>query len=692
MTSRPFTALSVVLIIFVAPRTSPAATIQYQGNADGQQTLPFGVFPVNYPCMRVTLAAPATLAALVVGTNLGEVGTGFKISAAPTASTAVTYPAAFQTRIVWNPPLSLAAGTYTFFNGYNQAGTGRLIKGSVADLHSSEAGACTSLGASFTTSGRSIADWQFKLCDTQDCVLEDDPPTYVALGDSYSSGEGAGLYGTTNQEGLNMCHRSDRAWTGTQPGGNAGALAFPAAELRHSAACSGAVVKDLTGAREFPPNGVGGQAELAQLSDPLLPHANIVTITLGGNDALFSKILTECAWHGILGLHCDDQSFIPADETQSLRDQAQTAIDSLASGRLTTAYQQILQAAPPGAAVYVIGYPRIFGSSAGTCLETFQPSEKSWINEIADELNTAIACAAQQAGLPYVDVRDAFASHHVCAAQPWLHAIIDVSHPNERFHPNLAGQIGYALSVRDGVTNLSQTACPSPRALASGATPPAEQGELHAEADVPGCGVTSETFAPGQSIRLAGAGFAPSTLVALRLLADGGGYSQSLGAATTDSGGRLDTSIRIPANAPMTGEILLKATGVRASGATYSLYSANKIISSASDDVDADGIPSVCDNCMAAANPGQADADGDGRGDSCDFCPGDSENDADGDGLCGNLDPCPADPLNDADGDGVCSPIDRCPGFPNASPEQAMDCRFADGFESGDLSSWSAIH
>ena len=40
-------------------------------------------------------------------------------------------------------------------------------------------------------------------------------------------------------------------------------------------------------------------------------------------------------------------------------------------------------------------------------------------------------------------------------------------------------------------------------------------------------------------------------------------------------------------------------------------------------------------------NPGQGDADGDGIGDVCDTCTGDSLDDVDGDGRCGNLDNCP---------------------------------------------------
>ncbi len=38
-------------------------------------------------------------------------------------------------------------------------------------------------------------------------------------------------------------------------------------------------------------------------------------------------------------------------------------------------------------------------------------------------------------------------------------------------------------------------------------------------------------------------------------------------------------------------------------------------------DLDADGVADVTDNCVDVPNAAQADVDGDGRGDACDACP-----------------------------------------------------------------------
>jgi Lamin Tail Domain/Thrombospondin type 3 repeat len=96
----------------------------------------------------------------------------------------------------------------------------------------------------------------------------------------------------------------------------------------------------------------------------------------------------------------------------------------------------------------------------------------------------------------------------------------------------------------------------------------------------------------------------------------------------------------------------------------------NCTVPPAPSDGDGDGVPDASDNCPAAANAGQENADGDSEGDACD-------SDDDGDGVADGSDNCPtaANPNQaDADGDGIGT---ACDGNEQQPPAEDKDCEQA---------------
>ena len=86
-------------------------------------------------------------------------------------------------------------------------------------------------------------------------------------------------------------------------------------------------------------------------------------------------------------------------------------------------------------------------------------------------------------------------------------------------------------------------------------------------------------------------------------------------------------------------------------------------------DMDGDGVNNGADNCPGVANPGQEDADSDGKGDVCD-----GSEDTDGDGIANEEDNCPITPnadQADSDTDNVGNVCDNCPLVANADQADA---------------------
>ncbi|MEH0934901.1 SGNH/GDSL hydrolase family protein [Micromonospora psammae] len=220
---------------------------------------------------------------------------------------------------------------------------------------------------------------------------------YVALGDSYSSGVGAGPYDWSG------CFRSQKSYAPLWAAANAvTSFTFPA--------CGGAVTADV----------INSQVNSLRTSTTL------VTVTIGGNDAGFADVITSCRFGST------------STCTNAVNDAKAFATSTL-PGRLDATYSAIRSRAP-NARLIVLGYPRLFETNYCGLL-AMSTYKRTILNEAADLLATVTADRARAAGATFADTRSWFAGHGVCAADPWIR---DVSGVIEAYHPDADGyRYGY---------------------------------------------------------------------------------------------------------------------------------------------------------------------------------------------------------------------------------------------------------
>lgn len=217
---------------------------------------------------------------------------------------------------------------------------------------------------------------------------------YVALGDSYSSGVGAGNYDPASGN----CQRSPNAYPARW------AAAHSPASFSFTA-CSGAKTTDVLN------NQLG----------PLNSSTTLVSITIGGNDAGFTNVMETC----VLG---SDSACLAAVAG------AQAFAQNDLPGRLNTLFSAIHSRAS-SARVVVLDYPHLYKITS-LCVG-LSNTKRTALNNAADTLDTSVSKAAAQAGFTFSDVRDDFAGHELCSADGWLHAVtIPIG---ESYHPTSLG-------------------------------------------------------------------------------------------------------------------------------------------------------------------------------------------------------------------------------------------------------------
>ncbi len=292
---------------------------------------------------------------------------------------------------------------------------------------------------------------------------------YVALGDSFSSGEGLDRYETGTDGDGNRCHRSPAAYPRLVAAAQPDKWQLAPEDF---VACSGAAIKDVV---------YGGQL------DRLAPDVANVSISIGGNDLEFNTVLRRCLYGfnlAVQGSRDCKNSVISDSDPRTLDQYERVLLESLGTGKacddreadcgdgripsLHELYGLIAERAPE-ATIHVLLYPHLFrlNPTAERCeIYSFGPKNAFISQDNVDWLNAAVDLAdnkileevrlAQEAGVKVlaVDPRPLYdgdgVGHGVCSPKPWIRSLklqVDELPSPESFHPNADGHRAFATAL-----------------------------------------------------------------------------------------------------------------------------------------------------------------------------------------------------------------------------------------------------
>jgi hypothetical protein len=303
-----------------------------------------------------------------------------------------------------------------------------------------------------------------------------EPASYVALGDSFASGEGAApdtyLPGTslpdpaTGGRSSTGCHRSSTSWAfRVQTRLGAPALTF--------VACSGATIADLTAPDDQ--FAALGRTEPAQV-DAVTSATTVATLSIGGNDAGWERVLRACVYRP------EDTAGAGCRRAGSPARRLATAGLRGLDARLAEAYVTVASRMAPGGRLVVVGYPRPFADDgrgyrpdpsvggAPACRLGVTPlrtpvrvtrADARFLNGVAAGLNGAVRAGVAEAAarlraagatrtVAFVASDPAFRGHRLCNASPWINGVqlTALGVPKRTsLHPGPKGQAAYARAV-----------------------------------------------------------------------------------------------------------------------------------------------------------------------------------------------------------------------------------------------------
>ncbi|MEV0626367.1 SGNH/GDSL hydrolase family protein [Nonomuraea wenchangensis] len=339
-------------------------------------------------------------------------------------------------------------------------------------------------------------------------VLAKKPKHFVVgMGDSFSSGEGAGNYYRETDTGYknstwNACRRSKDAWIRqtvlpgeTQTVGQLADSFNPKLDFSF-VACSGAVTRDMTVPEytyttipinwsDYRGNAEGRFREAAQLESGYLDeNTTLVALSIGGNDASFSSVVTNCwIWTCYTaGYEADIKADVTAAVFNKTVGTEQANVKNILES-IDTRVQNFSLTRGKKAQIVLMGYPEITGTGVLDC-GAFDQDEQSMMQRMAEHFaaeDNKMVQAAKAAGVEvsFANPMPAFQGHGACKPESerwitpvtfaktgpgdfddvWSGCISDGFRCASRtsMHPNAAGAQAYAGVLTTHLQSLGYT-------------------------------------------------------------------------------------------------------------------------------------------------------------------------------------------------------------------------------------------
>lgn len=246
-----------------------------------------------------------------------------------------------------------------------------------------------------------------------DPIVDSPGQSYIAMGDSFASGEGDmddNYYEDgTNEESVNMCHLSKRSYPYLI------ASSFQPDEF-HSVACSGATINNIFHNSQWLASRINtslGQyipGKEYQFYYIKAPYPSFITLSIGGNDLGFLSTLSSC-------LQPTNTCEYATNEDKrgdfAVRIASQYA-------KLKKLYEEIANKTNKQTKIYVIGYPQFLDANSNSCGKNvwFNPDERRLVQKSIEYTNQIIKAATKAAGAYYVDAEDALEGYTLCSDIP----------------------------------------------------------------------------------------------------------------------------------------------------------------------------------------------------------------------------------------------------------------------------------